>query len=134
MKTSIKSKVISSLLLIMLLFISIGAFYGGISFLIAPDGHLMGLSMDAFKIKLFPDFLIPGIMLIIFFGLIPLYICLLIIKKHMYSARYSRYLAYMLLIWLGVQMVTLMDIAGLHIAFLLLSACIIFLSYKLTLE
>lgn len=134
MKTSTSSKVISSLLLIILLFLSIGAFYGGISFIIAPDGHLMGLSMDVFKIKLFPDFFIPGIMLILLFGLTPIYICLLIIKKHRYSARYVRYLAYVLLIWLGVQMVTLLDIYGLHIAFLLLSACIIFLSYKLTLE
>lgn len=50
--------------IILLLFNLIGAFYGGISLILHPDGSLIQLSLDLLKHTPFADYLIPGVILI----------------------------------------------------------------------
>lgn len=58
-------------LCLLLLFLSAGALYGGGALIIRPDGSL--LQMHPWLSKLpFPDFLIPGIILFVMNGLLPL--------------------------------------------------------------
>ncbi len=56
----------------LLLFLSVGAIYGGGSLIAAPDGSLLKME-ELWLDKLpFPDFFIPGIILLLFLGIFPL--------------------------------------------------------------
>lgn len=69
------------LLVLLLLFLSIGAFYGGIQFILKPDGSGFGMSEALLQDSLFSDFLVPGIILFFTFGIIPFYVAFALIKK-----------------------------------------------------
>lgn len=53
-------------------FLGINGLVGGILFLLAPDGHLLGMPFSYVKNSPFPDFTIPGLLLTVFLGLYPL--------------------------------------------------------------
>lgn len=56
----------------LMLFLSVGAIYGGGSLVAAPDGSMLKME-ELWLDKLpFPDFLIPGIILLLFLGIFPL--------------------------------------------------------------
>ena len=57
-----------------LLFLSLGAFMGGISFLVDPTGAILGVPMSWLKGSPFPDFIIPGLFLLVVFAIAPLII------------------------------------------------------------
>jgi hypothetical protein len=66
---------ISSLLL--LLFLSFGAIYGGLYLVIDPSGISLGLPISLIDNTPFTDYLIPGMILFVMIGLLPLSIAAL---------------------------------------------------------
>lgn len=60
------------ILAFLLLFLSIGAIYGGGSLIISPDGSLLQMDSEWLDLIPFPNFLIPGILLFVFLGFFPL--------------------------------------------------------------
>jgi hypothetical protein len=74
MKNTLGSRPFTSWILILLNFIlGIGAVIGGAMLFVAPDGRLLQMSTDALKGTLFSDFLIPGLILFAFMGLLPVF-------------------------------------------------------------
>lgn len=61
----------SYLVLLPLLFISFGALYGGGALVLKPDGSLLGMEPWLAKIP-FGSFLVPGLILFLFNGVLPL--------------------------------------------------------------
>lgn len=59
------------LLIILMLFLSIGALVSGPMLFVSPDGTLMGLPLDALEGSPFGSYLIPGIILFLFNGVFP---------------------------------------------------------------
>lgn len=60
------------LLCFLILFLSIGAIYGGGSLIAAPDGSLLKIE-ESWRSKLpFPNYLFPGLILFLFLGIFPL--------------------------------------------------------------
>jgi hypothetical protein len=57
---------------LLILFISSGAIYGGGSLIISPDGSLLKMDESWLEMLPFTDFLIPGIILIMFLGVFPM--------------------------------------------------------------
>ena len=57
---------------LLILFISAGAIYGGGSMIMAPNGSLLKMDSDWLEMLPFPNFLIPGIILLLFLGIFPL--------------------------------------------------------------
>ena len=55
-----------------LVLLSVGALYGGISFLLDPSGALIGMSPDFIDGLFIPDYVLPGWILTIGFGIAPL--------------------------------------------------------------
>lgn len=103
-------------LCLLLLFLSAGALYGGGALIIRPDGSL--LQMQPWLIKSpFPDFLIPGIILFVMNGLLPLLVIagllfkpsigfingLNIYKDKHWSWTFSLYSGVITIIWIIVQ-------------------------------
>jgi hypothetical protein len=60
------------LLKVLLAFLGVGALAGGAQFILAPDGRIIGMSSDLLAGSPFPDYLIPGILLFVVHGVLPL--------------------------------------------------------------
>lgn len=72
-KTNLKQRPIEIYLLCaLLLFLAIGALYGGAALMIRPDGSLLHMEPWLDKI-VFGNFFLPGLILFIFLGLLPLF-------------------------------------------------------------
>lgn len=94
-----------------------GALYGGVSMIIAPDGHLLGMNTEWLNNSPFTSFLIPGIILSIIgvlfpalclFGLwtkkeIRLIAALNIFRDKHWAWAYSLYTGIMMVIWIAIQ-------------------------------
>jgi hypothetical protein len=112
-----KSQFYNSLLIILLAFLSIGAIYGGTALISNPDGAVFNMPVHLLQKSPFHDYLIPGIILLLIFGLFPLYVIYSLIKKpnnfwlhklnllsdHHYSWSFTIYTGFALIIWINVQ-------------------------------
>ena len=79
MKTTKTLRVFSVVLLI---FLGIGAVYGGGTLVIDPSGELLGLPLYVLNDTPFMDFMIPGLILLLFVGLLSFVIMFMTIKKY----------------------------------------------------
>jgi hypothetical protein len=59
-------------LIIIMIFLGIGAIISGPMLFLSPDGDLMGMSTDLLEGSPFSNYLIPGLILFIFVGVLPL--------------------------------------------------------------
>jgi len=60
------------LLIFLLVFLGTNALVGGGAFIVAPDGHLIGMPMSNLDRAPFHDFRVPGILLALFLGIYPI--------------------------------------------------------------
>jgi len=98
----------------LLLFNGVGAFYGGINLISHPDGSSLGMTTEILRTSPFPDFLIPGIILIISIGIgsfVGLFLLILKVKHYQRSIIAE---GVILLCWLIVQMLMIRMIVALH--------------------
>jgi hypothetical protein len=110
MKKAIK---ITSVLL--LLFNLIGAFYGGISLIMYPDGNNLQLSLDLLEHTPFKNYLIPGILLLIANGL---FCAIVLVKVFRNNRNYGKFIlaqGTILTGWIVIQILLIRMIFFLHI-------------------
>jgi hypothetical protein len=109
------------LLVLLLVFTGIGGIYGGYALVTAPDGSKMIMSTEILSNSPFRTFLVPGIILLLFNGLLPLLIAWglfvrppwqwpelfnLYHKQH-WCWTFSLYYGFILIIWINVQIIML---------------------------
>ena len=100
----------------LLMFLSIGAFYGGLLFIGDPSGESLGMNTSYLDNSPFNNFLLPGIILLFFNGIFPLIILsgfffkkmewagfLNIYKDQHWPWTYSLYLGIILILWIDIQ-------------------------------
>lgn len=61
-------------LVALLLFLGLNALVAGVTFFIAPDGHLIQMPLSNLDRTPFSNFLVPGILLSVFIGIYPIFI------------------------------------------------------------
>ena len=138
-----KTKITRNIFLIVLGFLSIGAIGGGVVLIISPTGELMGLPVSSFKNMPFNSFLIPGIILFLVLGLVPLLLIIALLKKpesklaeqinvfkdmH-WSWTYSIYIAFTLICWIHIQLIFLQSgVFWLHTFYMLYAIVIIIIA------
>jgi len=117
-----------NLLVFLLGFLSLGAFYGGIALLISPDGSMFQMPASLLEKSPFDDFLIPGLILLITFGIIPVYIIYGLIKKpdnlflqrlnllndYHFAWTFSIYTGIAQIIWINIQTLIFNSVAIIH--------------------
>ena len=109
------------ILLLLLLALGAGGIYGGFLLTDDPSGRSLQMPISALQGSPFRDFLIPGIILLFFNGILPLVIAYGLIEQpawkwpemlNIYPNRhwawtFSLYCGIILSIWIGVQMLLL---------------------------
>ena len=127
------------LLVSLLVFLGLGAIGGGGVFIVSPSGELMGMPLSMLAHSPFSDFLIPGIILFVILGLIPIGVAVALVKRPAYkwaeqlnfckdmhwSWTFSLYVAIALIIWIQIQMVYLQAVHWLHTFYMFFAIAII---------
>jgi hypothetical protein len=70
------------ILFILLVLLAANAFYGGISFILEPDGSLLKINPEWLEKSPFTNYLIPGILLILFYNRNKSYSVEKLIRRH----------------------------------------------------
>ncbi len=104
------------ILYLLLMLLSINAFYGGISLMLAPDGSLLGMQPSWLDKSPFTNYLVPGILLLLMNGIFPQLALFGLITKNsirfgwlnIYKDKYwgwtfSLYIGIICIVWIIVQ-------------------------------
>lgn len=109
MKIAVK---ITSILL--LIFNGVGAFYGGGSLMLHPDGSGLQMPLDILKATPFSDFLIPGIVLFVVNGLGSFFALLTILLKWHQQHWFVIGEGIILCGWILIQIIMIQQLLMLH--------------------
>ncbi|HLP50273.1 MAG TPA: hypothetical protein VK154_05275 [Chitinophagales bacterium] len=108
-------KPVRYLALILLLFNGIGAVYGGMSFILQPDGSTLGMSLTHLTYSPFSNYTIPGIILLVVNGLLSFTIAAITLARTKYYPLAIIAQGILLVGWLVVQIILLRFLFILHI-------------------
>ncbi|RCX20508.1 hypothetical protein DFP94_103239 [Fontibacillus phaseoli] len=115
-----------------------GAVFGGGVLVIDPSGEMIGMPTDMMKVPIFPDFLIPGLILLIVLGIGPLAIMVSLLRRKEWalgeklnlfrpmhwSWTFSLYTAFALIIWIMVQLYIIKETSVIHVIYMTLGLVI----------
>jgi len=135
----IKSNTARNILIILLLFLGLGAIGGGALLIVSPKGKLIGMPLRMLKNSHFDSFLIQGVILFTLLGLAPCLLVVALVKKPKSSLAekfnfcgdmhwawtYSIYLSFVLIIWIQLEMVFIQAVSWLHTFYMFFSIVII---------
>ena len=109
MKTFLR---ISTILL--LLFNSFGALYGGLNLILHPDGSSMHMSPDLLEHSPFQNYLIPGVILFVMNGLFSIFISVAILLRFKSTSWLVLAQGVILVGWIFIQILLIQVIIPLH--------------------
>jgi len=116
---------IARLAVVLEIFLGIGALFGGAVFLLAPDGHLLGMTTKTLAGSPFQSYLVPGIILFLFVGVAPLLAAAITIRRQSIAPFAAVAVGLTLIVWISVEMVVLAGPGSLAWTFyLVLGTCI----------
>ena len=104
---------IARLAVVLEIFLGVGALFGGGAFILAPDGHLLGMPTKLLAGSPFPSFLVPGIILFTFVGLAPLQAAAITVRRQALAPLAAVAVGLTLIGWVSVEMVVLAGLGSL---------------------
>ncbi len=140
-----KRTVSSYLLVVLLVFLAVGAIPAGLSLVIDPTGSSIGFPpelLDQLQGSPFKNFLVPGLFLVILLGFLPLLTSYGLItrkntkwlkkmnsyKNRHWSWAFSYYTGLILILWINMQLFFGIEFGILHFAYTLLGVVIVFVA------
>src|ERR1700694_1133299 len=116
---------VARLAVVLEIFLGIGALFGGGVLLLAPDGHLLGMTTKTLAGAPFRSYLVPGIRLFVFVGVAPLLAAAITIRRQAIAPFAAVAVGLTLIGWISVEMVVLAGLGSLAWTFyLVLGTCI----------
>lgn len=126
------------LLYFLQLFLGLGAIFGGGALVIDPSGDLIRIPVSLLERSPFSDFLVPGILLLVVFGIIPLIVFYGLLKRPQWSWAnilnpfkelhsfwaLSLYIGFGQIIWIMVQTYMLNSVSAIHLIYMSLGLLI----------
>lgn len=99
---------------VLLLFNGVGAFYGGGSLILHPDGSGLQMPLDILKSSPFSDFLIPGIILFIVNGLGSFFALFAVLFNQKKNYLFVMAEGVVLCGWIVIQIIMIKQLLTLH--------------------
>jgi len=105
------------ILIVAMIFQAISGLLGGCLFVYDPSGEFMQMPLSMLKDTKFPNYLVPGLTLLLLLGIFPSFVAIRLIKKsgwkwanklniykdQKWAWTYSLFVSIMLIIWIDVQ-------------------------------
>jgi hypothetical protein len=114
------------------LFLAVGALGGGAALLLSPDGSALGLPLSLLERAGFENFRIPGVILFVVNGLLPLVSALGLVRRRPWGPASAMLVGLVLVAWIAAQVALIRSFsAPLHGGYLLLGVAIARLGFTL---
>jgi hypothetical protein len=101
----------------LLIFLSVSAFFGGILFLIAPDGSLLHISPQLLTGSVFKDYFYPGLILLLANGILPLLIVAAAVRQYKKYPLFFIAQGIALVIWITVEALIIKQVQFLQLIY-----------------
>jgi hypothetical protein len=104
------------ILLVLHLMLGLGAVGGGLVLMIRPDGSLLHMPVSALQGSPFHDFLLPGVILFLVLGVLPVFTFAILIARpqwaflHAINIYPGRYPGWMFSLFVGIALLIWMDV------------------------
>jgi hypothetical protein len=114
------------------LFLAVGALGGGGALLLSPDGSALGLPLSLLEHAGFENFRIPGVILLVVNGLLPLVSAFGLLRRRPWGPASAMAVGLVLVGWIAAQVVLIRSFSpALHGGYLLLGVAIARLGFTL---
>lgn len=120
--------------IILLLITGINASFAGLAFILYPNGRLLGISKSVLQYSPFPNFLIPGIVLLIVNGVCNIVVAVLTIHRKRYYSTLISFQGIILVGWLILQVYFLREINALQLSMFLIGILLILIGMLINSE
>jgi hypothetical protein len=126
------------LLIFLHIFLGIGALFGGGVLIVSPDGSILSMPLKMLQNSPFNNFLIPGLILFVGLGILPLITAIFLIsekplkiaeklrlyKESHWSWNSSLYIGFILIIWITVELYMIQGVTFIHVFYIFLGLII----------
>jgi hypothetical protein len=116
---------LARLAIVLEILLGIGAVGGGSLFILAPDGHLLGLPLKMLAGTPFHSFLVPGLLLFTFVGVAPIVAAAITARQLAIGPLAALVVGVTLMTWITVEMVLFAGATSLLWAFYLVLGTVI---------
>jgi hypothetical protein len=123
--TSRRLPTLGRLAMLLEIFLGVGALFGGIQFILAPDGHLLGVPLRMLAGTPFHSFLVPGLLLFTFVGVGPMVAAAITARRGAIGPLAALAVGLTLMGWITVEMVIFAGLTSLFWAFYLVLGTVI---------
>lgn len=120
-----------TILLILVAFLALSTVVAALLLMSVPDGSLLSLTTDILKGSVFKDFVLPGLLLMIFVGVINLLALFYNLINHKLKYNLSIAGGAMILVWMVIQYSIIKQAFWLDLVFVLVGLSVIFISLQL---
>lgn len=131
-----------NILIFLLGFLGLGALGGGGVFILSPSGEMIGMPLKMIQSSPFSSFLIPGIILFVVLGLMPILIIYALIRKPKWRLpeyfnifndmhwawTYTIYTSFALIIWIQTEEIYLKSVHWSHSLYMGVALVILFVT------
>lgn len=125
-------KIIKIFAVVLLLFTSVSALFGGSMLVADPTGALLEMTPAVLKAGPFRDFFIPGIALFTLVGVSSLVIAVLVIKNRHLAPLLVIFQGIILVIWITIQVMVIVEFNALQFVYSSLGILFIFLGSSMS--
>ena len=101
-------------------FIGLGAVGGGLMLVLDPSGESMGIPLELLKDSPFPDYLIPGLVLLVVNGIFSLVASRITFAGSRWTSKVAIGLGLFLMCWIAIQVIIFKGPHWLHILYFML--------------
>ena len=123
--TSARLPGLARLAIVLEILLGIGAVGGGSMFILAPDGHLLGMPLKMLEGTPFHSFLVPGLLLFTFVGVGPILAAVITARLLAMGPLAALAVGVTLMTWITVEMVIFAGLTSLFWAFYLVLGTVI---------
>ena len=123
--TSRRLPAIARLAMVLEILLGIGALFGGGQFILAPDGHLIGVPLKSLAGTPFHSYLVPGLLLFTFVGVAPMVAAVITARRGAIGPLAAFAVGVTLMGWITVEMVIFAGLTSLFWVFYLVLGTVI---------